>query len=197
MSQYLKVSEIELILRLQLELRNQAVVSLALMNHHLNKGQFQIMHMDMCGATMWPSWLLCDFEDSGFQPSSSFRNGKYIIPRRPKSLPQYGWWKESCSKGGWQVVYPIVYKVFSTIPSGWSWDSWTINSITPSTSFLVQSGFWAPKPPSFSSSRDSTTSSCGPATHKVKKARPETWTMKYWLFNRDPYIMVNPHITVV
>ena len=52
MSQYLKVSEIELILRLQLELRNQAVVSLALMNHHLNKGQFQIMHMDMCGATM-------------------------------------------------------------------------------------------------------------------------------------------------
>ena len=37
MSKYLKVSEIELILRLQVELRNQAVVSLALINHHLKK----------------------------------------------------------------------------------------------------------------------------------------------------------------
>ena len=27
------------------------------------------------------------------------------------------------------VVYPLIYKVFSTIQGGWEWDFWTINSI--------------------------------------------------------------------
>ena len=43
--------------------------------------------------------------------------------------PWGGWWTESGEKTSWGwYIFPSFTTGFSTIPGGWAWDFWTINS---------------------------------------------------------------------
>ena len=44
-------------------------------------------------------------------------------------LGPYCWWFRNPANQLRLVVYPTIYRGFSTIPGGWPWDFWTINSI--------------------------------------------------------------------
>ena len=93
-------------------------------------------------------------------------------------IPHQGWLTGSLSH---------CLQGFSTIPSGWKSLGYlnhqqyhAINVISRPMDFEL---------PSHQTSLPLEIPRLPPAeaTHNVKKARPETWTMKYWLFNRDPY----------